>query len=245
MGHEWEASDEFEVAATPEQVWEAIATGPGLDAWYMGRSEVDPYEGGAMRTDVDGHVTQARITAYEPGRRFATHTSRGDDGSFFALEWIVEGRDAGSTVVRSVGSGFIGHDDWEGEYDATRAGGRYYAHTLRQVLTYFMGRRATSVSLTVRFSGPPARAWPALLDGLALAEPPPVGAPVRLAPPGLAPIDGVVDYDADAYLGVRTEDALYRFLARIPSTVSVEHHLFSDVDGGTAEESWREWLRLL
>jgi hypothetical protein len=30
-------------------VWEAIATGPGLDSWFMGRNEVEPREGGTVR----------------------------------------------------------------------------------------------------------------------------------------------------------------------------------------------------
>ena len=32
MGREFEACQEAEVGATPEQVWEAIATGPGIDS---------------------------------------------------------------------------------------------------------------------------------------------------------------------------------------------------------------------
>jgi hypothetical protein len=36
MGREWEQHDEVEVGATPQQVWEAIATGLGYDSWFMG-----------------------------------------------------------------------------------------------------------------------------------------------------------------------------------------------------------------
>ena len=32
---------EVEVPGTPEQVWDAIATGPGIDSWFMGTTEVD------------------------------------------------------------------------------------------------------------------------------------------------------------------------------------------------------------
>ena len=38
MGHEFEADKRAELDATPEQVWEAIATGPGIDSWFMGRN---------------------------------------------------------------------------------------------------------------------------------------------------------------------------------------------------------------
>ena len=37
------------VHATPEEVWQAIATGPGIDSWFMGRNEVEPGEGGRPR----------------------------------------------------------------------------------------------------------------------------------------------------------------------------------------------------
>ncbi|MFC7648504.1 hypothetical protein ACFQX6_54750 [Streptosporangium lutulentum] len=42
MGHAWEERDEAVVAASAEEVWAAIATGPGIDSWFMGRNEVDP-----------------------------------------------------------------------------------------------------------------------------------------------------------------------------------------------------------
>ena len=45
MAHAFEIAQEIEVDATPEQVWEAIATGPGLDSWFLGHSEIEPREG--------------------------------------------------------------------------------------------------------------------------------------------------------------------------------------------------------
>ncbi|WP_143737006.1 SRPBCC domain-containing protein [Microbispora sp. GKU 823] len=47
MPHEFELHKEIELDATPEQVWEAIATGPGVDSWFMGRTEIEPVEGAA------------------------------------------------------------------------------------------------------------------------------------------------------------------------------------------------------
>ena len=38
---------QLEVPGTPEQVWEAIATGPGITSWYVPH-EVEPRAGGAM-----------------------------------------------------------------------------------------------------------------------------------------------------------------------------------------------------
>ncbi len=46
MGREFDSVDSVEVAAMPEQVWQAIATGPGIDSWFMGRNEVDELQRG-------------------------------------------------------------------------------------------------------------------------------------------------------------------------------------------------------
>ena len=42
MGRPFENRREAEVPATPDEVWAAIASGPGIDSWFMGRSEVRP-----------------------------------------------------------------------------------------------------------------------------------------------------------------------------------------------------------
>ena len=57
--------------------------------------------------------------------------------------------------------------------------------------------------------------------------------------------DGVVDYANDKFLGVRTDDALYRFFGRNawggPVGMSVHH--FGDVDADAAGRSWSDWLK--
>ena len=40
MGKQFENHHDAEVAATPEQVWAAIATGPGVSSWFVGRTEI-------------------------------------------------------------------------------------------------------------------------------------------------------------------------------------------------------------
>ena len=46
MPQPFEIMLDVEVDATPEQVWEAIATGPGLGSWFLGESEIEPRQGG-------------------------------------------------------------------------------------------------------------------------------------------------------------------------------------------------------
>jgi uncharacterized protein YndB with AHSA1/START domain len=106
--HEFEIRDEITLAATPEQVWDAIATGPGLDSWFMGHSEIEPREGGTNRLEMPGYAQESTITAWQPGRHLAF---RGDspDGTFMASEFLIEGRDGGSSVLRAVQNGLRSH----------------------------------------------------------------------------------------------------------------------------------------
>src|SRR5207244_6169077 len=108
MTHPCEDELETTLPASPEHVWAAIATGPGIDSWFMGRNEVEPREGGVAAMDTGGHREEAVITAYEPGKRIATRTATGGDGRVAAFEYLIEGRDGGSTVLRGGHRGPLG-----------------------------------------------------------------------------------------------------------------------------------------
>ena len=92
MGHHFEDHEEAELQATPEQVWEAIATGPGIDSWFMGRNQVEPGEGGTVRTSFGGYAPESTVTAWEPLKRLAYHSGEAPDGRFVAYEFLIEGR---------------------------------------------------------------------------------------------------------------------------------------------------------
>ena len=88
MTHPFEINLETILPASPEQVWAAIATGPGIDSWFMGRNEVEPREGGIAAMETGGRREEAVITAYEPGKRIATRTAAAADGRFMAFEYL-------------------------------------------------------------------------------------------------------------------------------------------------------------
>ncbi|MFG3703530.1 SRPBCC domain-containing protein [Micromonospora sp. NPDC047670] len=248
MGHRFELRKDVELAATPEQVWEAIATGPGIDSWFMGRSEVEPGEGGRTRLTMAGHVEEATITAWEPGKRFADRTDPGPDGTFMAMEYLIEGRDQGSTVLRLVQSGVLG-DNWETEYEAMKVGWDMYLGTLAAYLAHFPGRTATPVSAFRPGAGGPDKVWTAVTRALGITGPVAEGQQVRLAVDGLPPIEGVVDLAGlPTYVGVRTSDALYRFLysgAERGDALVLGHHVFADQDPARAERAWQDWVTAL
>ena len=55
-------------------------------------------------------------------------------------------------------------------------------------------------------------------------------------------VEGVVDTMLEpSFLGVRTDDALLRFVGG-NGVVMTGHHVFADIDREAAERSWAEWL---
>lgn len=77
MGHAWEERDEAVVAASVDEVWAAIATGPDIDSWFMGRNQVDPVPAGSVTTDLGGFVSTGTVTAWDP----PNHTLFGNPAS--------------------------------------------------------------------------------------------------------------------------------------------------------------------
>jgi len=241
MPHEFEVRKDVILDATPEQVWEAIATGPGLDAWFMGRNQVEPRQGGRSAMTIGEHTEEATVTAWEPPRRFAYRAESPDGAVFMAFEWLIEGREDGGTVLRLVQSGVLG-DDWETEYDALVKGWDMYLHQLGQYLRHFRGRPATPITVVGPGPGDAGELWAELRRGLGLDRAPAEGDRVRLTPDGPAPVDGVVDYASPDVLGVRGDDGLYRFIRGFDGSVALGHHLFSGDDPRAAERAWQAWL---
>ncbi len=241
MGHPWEVDEEFELNATPEQVWEAIATGPGIDSWFMGVSEVEPGVGGNVSTDFGGFVQQSTITEWEPARHLAYTSVPSPDGRFIAFEYLLEARDGGTTVVRQVATGFLPGDDWEAEFEAMINGGGMYSRSLRSYVDHLSGRFGVPVAAMVQHPDFDS-AWAAMLADLGVPDGAAEGDEVTLTPSGRAPITGVIDYLVDGYLGVRTEDALYRFYRGFFGP-GLGHHIFTPgADRTELDAEWLGWL---
>jgi uncharacterized protein YndB with AHSA1/START domain len=236
MMHEFEVREEISLDATPEQVWEAIATGPGVDSWFMGRNELTP-ERSSMT--VGGYTSNATVMAWEPNKRLATRGDANPDGTFMAFEYLIEGRDGGTTVLRLVHSGFLG-DDWQDQYDALSVGDGIYLRKLAAYLKYFPGRIAR---FNMQLAGPVVdaqRAWDEFAAAAGIAGPVELGAAATL----LAGGSGVVEWmHAPAFLGVRTAEGLFMFIHGYRGNLVVQFHCFSDeVDEAATEAVWQGWL---
>lgn len=165
---------ELEVAGTPEQVWDAIATGPGITAWFM-PAEV---EGSAItHHHAPGQSSEAHITASEPPHRLAY--TEGPGGAM-ATEFLVDARPGGTCVVRLVTSGY-------GDASA-RDGWTAALLSLRLYLEHFAGQHASVVIAGGAVPGPAGRAWAELTGALGLGE---LAEGERVA--GVPPLAGVVE----------------------------------------------------
>jgi uncharacterized protein YndB with AHSA1/START domain len=246
MGHAWEERDEAVVSASVDEVWAAIATGPGIDSWFMGRNQVDPGPTGSVTTDVGGFVMTGTVTAWDPPNHFA-YRSDGPGERFIAFEYLIEGRDRSSTVLRLIASGFLPDDDWEAEFEAMTAGGEMYFRTLVAYLDHFAGRFAEPVSVAgAQVTDWPA-SWAALRTALGLSDQPAVGDPVWVAVPGVPHIDGVVDFVNAQALGIRTADGLLRFIQGYIGSFVLSHRQFADPDlishnDKRTSQAWTTWL---
>ncbi|MEU8362848.1 SRPBCC domain-containing protein [Nonomuraea sp. NPDC048882] len=239
MGHGFELPQEAQVGASPEEVWEAISTGPGIDSWFMGRTEVAD---GVVRTAFGPfELPPSTVTDAEPSSRLAHGSDKGEDGRFVAYEFMIEGREHGSTVVRMVTSGFLPGDDWQDEFEAMSRGLEMYFATLVEYLNHFAGRVAAPIT---EFS-PPVTDWPHAWERLnaALGGPPSPGDRIRFGPGD--GVEGVVFSRNSQTVGVRAGDAIYRFLQGFGGSVIASHLLFGGLEEEDRGARWREWLREL
>ena len=241
MGKAFEIVNEIEVGATPEQAWQAVSTGEGLDGWFMGRNEVEPREGGTIRTVTPGWEEEATVTTWDPPNRFAYRTPEADDGAFMSFDYRIEEREGRSTTIKWIHSGMLG-ENWEAQYEAMSEGDAAYFHKLGQYLTYFFGRKATPVETYGPEVPDREKAMKIMREGLGLAGPVAVDERVRLTPAGIEPIDGVVEWVSPSFLGVRSDDALYRFIWAFTGPLMAAHHIFKEVDEKKELDAWRSWL---
>jgi uncharacterized protein YndB with AHSA1/START domain len=171
--HERTLDLSVEVPGTLEEVWEAIATGPGITSWFA-TCEVEGRVGGNVVTDFGAHgKDSAEITDWDPPHRFRGEAPFAD--GTLAHEWLVEARAGGTCIVRVVASGFGTGDDWDATYDGLETGWRVFLENLRLHLTHFKGQRADMLhEVALLHDVAENDAWRALCDAL--------GVPATLGP---------------------------------------------------------------
>jgi len=185
---------EVEVPGTPEQVWEVIATGPGISSWFV------PAEIREDHTVVlnfgPGMESAAKCTAWDPPHRFATESEGWPPGAPpMATEWSVEAHSGGTCVVRVVHSLFASTDDWDNQLESTESGWPTFFRILKHYLTHFRGQPSAAVHVNAMADGPVSKAWNDLTTGLGLANP--AGANRYNTNAGAPALAGIVESTAD------------------------------------------------
>ncbi|MBI1826886.1 MAG: SRPBCC domain-containing protein [Planctomycetes bacterium] len=208
---------EVEVPGTPEEVWRAIATGPGVSSWFV-PTKCDEREGGqVVSTFGPGMDCPAKITAWQPPKRFAAEAEMGPPGTpMMATEWSVEARAGGVCLVRVVHSLFASTDDWDNQLDGLEQGWPTYFRILLMRLSHYKGMPCSAMQFVAMSSEQESKAWENAGGALALLRV--AEGQGWTAPEGLPHMAGVVDLVGK---GVHPNTVLLRLEAPSPGAAYV------------------------
>jgi uncharacterized protein YndB with AHSA1/START domain len=238
MSRPFEITREVDLPAAPDDVWTAITADTA--AWQFPTGLEIP----AGAAPPEG----SPVTTWDPPHRLVVRMES-PDGTFNALDYTIEARAGGTAHLRYVHSGILA-DEWEDQYDAIGGHTDFYLHTLGEYLAHFNGRPVTYVGQpSAGIDGPATAGGPDAMDtlraALGLSANASPGDAVHASLGEAGTLDGVVDYATPEFLGVRSDDGLYRFFGRnhYGGVVGMSAHLFVDgVDAAAREAQLKTWL---
>ena len=191
---------EVEVVGTPEEVWRAVATGPGISSWYVPH-EVEEVDGGAASASFGpGMDVPGRVTAWDPPRRVKFEGVEGASPGL-AFEWFVEAKDGGSCIVRLVNSGFGTGTEWDDHYDAMHEGWRLFMANLQMHLAHFGGQSGTAALPMAVWAEEPSASWTRAAAAFGFATTPAVGDTISIAADGAPSVVATVQQVGDTRIG--------------------------------------------
>ncbi len=242
---------DVEVPGTPEEVWRAIATGPGISSWYVPHI-VEEREGGAATASFGPEPEMqvpGRVAVWDPPHRIVFDGGEGVDG--LAFEWLIEARDGGTCVVRLVNSGFGSGQDWDDQYDGMLEGWQLFLLNLELHMDHFAGQTATPALPAGMWPGPRTDAWRRLMGKLGVEQVPSAGDHIVVGAHDSPRLAGTVADVASWRLALVVDEPApgTAFLAAEGNdelvTISVWSYLYGP-DGAAAaardEPLWRSWL---
>lgn len=151
----------FDVPGTPEEVWYAIATGPGISSWFV-PAEFETQDGKSVAMKLTfgpGMEPRSKITAWHPPRTFASQGESMGGAPPLATEWNVEARSGGVCTVRIVQSFFASTDEWDQQLEFAKAAFFGFVRTLVLSLTHFRGQRSAITQFVAPVAATESEAW--------------------------------------------------------------------------------------
>ena len=241
-----------EVVGTPEEVWEAIATGPGISSWYVPTTVEEQADGAMTNRFGDGPemLIPGRVAAWEPPVRVVFDGGEGVPG--LAFEWLVEARDQGTCVVRLVNSGFVEGAPWDDQYDGMLEGWGLFLANLQVHLAHFAGRLATAMLPMALWPMSVEQAWVKLTEGLGIPSSPTVGETVSVSAEGVPHFAGqVVEHEPGRLILLLDTPAPGSAILACEGAgeqcgVSVWQYLYGDDAAALVERDgprWNAWLQ--
>jgi uncharacterized protein YndB with AHSA1/START domain len=219
---------EVEVPGTPEEVWKAIATGPGMSSWLVPSTCEERVGGKATNNFGPGMEAVAAIKTWSPPHSFVAEALEGP--GTVATEWIVEARDGGKCVVRVVHRWFADTDNWDDQFVGHTYGWQAFFRILRLYLAHFKGQKCSSFQLAAFSPSSVSDVWRTLLEALAVKE---GSQKVKSTPPAPA-LSGVIER--------KGEEPHPELLVRIDSPAPGVAHFFPMPMGGQVLLSIRYYL---
>jgi len=134
---------ELVVPGSPENVWKAMATGPGTTGWFT-RTTIDEYVGGVIHFDLgaDGS-SKGEVTEWNPPQRFAYVEREWMEGAPpVTTEVTITPRPDGQCVVRMVHSLTAAVETWDHMLEGFEGGWPIFFEVLKRYLHYFPGQPA-------------------------------------------------------------------------------------------------------
>ena len=166
---------EFEISASPEEVWRAITDAAELVNWFPLDAEVQP--------GPDGQITygwgeafkgSSRILIWEPPSHLKTAWMNDigpadEHRQQVVVDWFLEG-ERGRTRLRLVHSGFGPGQEWDQEYEGTRRGWAFELYSLKNYLEQHRGRQRQAFWLTKPVPMNDAEVWKRLIGPTGLVR---------------------------------------------------------------------------
>jgi uncharacterized protein YndB with AHSA1/START domain len=169
----------IEIAAPTEAVWRGITDAQEIVRWFAPEARVEPGEGGSYFVSWGpGMEGTSRIAIWEPERHLRVVEERKFGGgrhdcsnpeapgkpAEIVVDYYLEAKGGGSTVLRLVHSGFGMTADWDREFESTHYGWMMFVRNLRHALTRHPGTPCQQAMVMVQTPLPAAETWAKIMS---------------------------------------------------------------------------------